>query len=544
MKHKNNLGVVVKTVIKTNKILTAGMIALILCTIVFAMFSPLVLENIINRLTDTRKIAVGLAVLYFITLAAAGLFEAAQNVAITVFGQKITHQLRKRMCEKLSRLPASYFTANEPGKITSRFVNDADAIDALFTNGVISMFADACKVISIIGIIFWKSTGLGILMILITPVLFVVTRVFQKRMLKAQLANRAAISKVNNHIPETIRNIRMIHTLFRQKYMEKRYDSYIRESYSAMEKSNLYESLYSPIIIFMSSCVVAVMMVMSAMGGQMQTFFGMSVGTAVAVIAYVDKVFTPLESIGMEIQNIQSAAAGVRRINEFLMEKELTPSQHNVTAPKTDIISFKNVTFGYNPDEPVLENLSFTVKAGETATLTGRTGAGKSTILRLLTGLYAPEKGKITVFGMSPEGIPENVRRTLFGYVEQSFQLLSGTVADQITMFDSSINRTQIEHATQLTGIHESIMALEQGYDTLAADISFSQGQMQLLSIARAIVTDPQILLLDEITANLDSETEHNVMEALKNASENRTVLSVSHRLYQQTMKGIIIPIE
>lgn len=525
-----------------NKIFTAGMTALVFCSIIFALFPPLVLENIINKLTESREITLGAALLYFAVLAVSGLLEAAQNVAITVFGQRMTHEVRGKMCAKLSRLPASYFTGNAPGKITSRFVNDVDAVDALFTNGIVSMFADACKVVSILCVIFWKSRGLGILMLLIMPVLFGMTRIFQKRMLKAQMDNRAAVGKVNNHIPETIRNIRMIHTLFRQKYMEQRYDDYIQESYRAMEKSNIYDSIYSPIVIFISSCVIAVMMVLAAMGGGMQEFFGMSVGTAVAVIAYVGKVFTPLESIGMEIQNIQSAVAGVKRIREFLNEEE-DPAETAVDdTPLKDAgkgeICFEHVSFGYNSDQPVLEDLSFTVKAGEYVTLTGRTGAGKSTVLRLLLGLYRPDKGGITVGGISPRQVPAEKKRTVFGYVEQSFKPVPGTVAEQISMFDASITREQIEAAAKLTGLHETILALERGYDTPVTENMFSQGQFQLLSIARAVAAEPEILLLDEITANLDSDTERRVMEALERASEKRTVLSVSHRLYEKSTGG------
>lgn len=522
------------------------MIVLILGAIVAALYPPLVLEKLVNRLTGGQDVAFRLVLLYFVAVAAAGLLEAIQNVAITVFGQKITHSLRKKMCEKLSRLPAAYFTVHEPGTITSRFVNDVDAVDALFTNGIISMFADGCKVISIIGIIFWKSTGLGVMILLITPLLFVLTRVFQKRMLEAQLANRIAVAKVNNHIPETIRNIRMIHTLFKEKYMEQRYDDYIQESYRSMEKSNIYDSLYSPIIIFISSCVIGLMMVLCARGGAMQSFFGMSVGTAVAVIAYVGKVFAPLESIGMEIQNIQSAVAGVKRIKEFLQEEERKmPSEKceiPVLSEKNSAVQFENVCFGYDAEKRVLDQLTFHVNCGEYVTLAGRTGAGKSTVLRLLLGLYQPEQGQVLVGGMDAGQIPDGKKRQLFGYVEQSFHLLSnGTVAEQISLFDSSVSREQIEAAARLVGLHESILALEQGYDTTVSDQLFSQGQMQLLSIARAVVTNPPILLLDEITANLDSETERRVMEALENASKNRTVISISHRLYEKTMSGRVI---
>lgn len=545
MKNKNKFWCVIRQVMRENKILTGGMAVLILCSVFLALLPPLVLERIVNLLTESRKISFGAVILYFAALACAGLFETGQNVAITAFGQKITHGLRKKMSEKLSRLPAAYFTVNEPGKITSRFVNDVDAVDALFGNGVISMFADACKVLSVIAVIFWKSPGLGIMMLFLTPLLFALTRIFQKRMLKAQLKNRVAVEKVNNHIPETIRNIRMIHTLFREKYMERRYDEYIEESYRAMEKSNVYDSIYSPIIIFISSCVIAAMMILSAMGGGMQTFFGMSVGTAVAVIAYVDKVFTPLESIGMEIQNIQSAVAGMKRIEAFLSETEMQTvedSEKDRSATEGEIC-FRDVSFSYQEGQQVLENLSFEVKTGECVTLMGRTGAGKSTILRLLLGLYEPDEGEIAVNGRLPQAVPAEEKRSLFGYVEQSFRLLDGSVAEQISLFDPGISQNQIEKAARLTGIHETILSLENGYDTKVTETMFSQGQFQLLSIARAIAAEPKILLLDEITANLDSDTEGRVMQALKNVCENRTVISVSHRLYEQNMGGRLIEI-
>lgn len=545
-KQNNGFFALTLSVIRARVFLSLGLAALIAGAVVLSLLPPLVLERIINRLTQGQSIPLWLALLYFAALALAGLLEAAQNALITVFGQKITHALRLQMCYKLSRLPASYFIDHEPGKTTSRFVNDVDAVDALFNNGIISMVADTCKVLAILWVIFLKSTGLGVLMLLMTPLLFALTRLFQKRMLTAQLENRKAIGKVNNHIPETIRNIRMIHSLHKEHYMEQRYDDYIRESYRATEKSNLYDSLYSPIILFLSAWVVALMMVLAALGGGMQQFFGMSIGTAVAIIAYVEKVFTPLESIGMEIQNIQSAVAGVRRIDAFLQEEErvLPPAKAALSenCPHSEI-RFSDVSFGYDPARPILKSLSFSVPKGDYATLTGRTGSGKSTVLRLLLGLYTPKEGEIRICGLSPDAIPDSSRRRLFGYVEQSFSLVSGSIADQITLFDPAVSREQTEAAAQLTGLHQAILALPKGYDTPAAEAAFSQGQLQLLSIARAIAANPRILLLDEITANLDSDTERRVMEALEQASQNRTVLSVSHRLYQKTLSGLLIPI-
>lgn len=548
MKNKNNIGPVLLKIISTSKWMALLTVIIISGVIITALFPPLVLEVIVNRLASQQHIPLHLALTYFGLLALSGLLESGQNVIITVFGQKVTHGLRSKMCEKLHRLPTSYFTQHEPGKITSRFVNDVDVVDSLFTNGIISMFADACKVLSILVIIFYKSKGLGVLMLLATPMLFVMTRIFQKRMLKAQLQNRSAVSKVNNHVPETIRNIRMIRTLFRQKYMEEKYDDYIEESYRATDKSNLYDSIYSPIVIFISSCIIAVMMICAATSGQVQQFFGITVGTAVAIIAYVSKVFEPLESIGMEIQNIQSAVAGVKRINEFLLEPEREETDKSNTDKKPiqtnkPCISFDHVGFRYDGENALFVDLCFTVERGESVTLVGRTGAGKSTIFRLLLGLYNPHEGRVLINGVDTTKIPDTQKRKLFGYVEQSFHPVSGTVAEQISLFDSSISQKQVVDAARLVGLHESILALEEGYDTPVEKAVFSQGQFQLLSIARAVAASPEILLLDEITANLDSDTERRILDALERACQGRTVLSISHRLHEHTRNQRLVQI-
>lgn len=532
MKRDGPLGAVLRRVMAAAPAASVLTVLVILFSVAAALFPPLVLERAVNRLTAGQGVPLRLALLYLGLIAISGVLESGQNVMITVFGQKVTHGLRSALCAKLRRLPAGYFTAHDSGRIASRFVNDVDAVDSLFTNGIVSMFADACRVVSILAVIFLKSLGLGLLMLLVTPLLFWMTRLFQKRMLRAQLDNRAAIGKVNSHVPETIRNIRMIHVLAREPYMERRYDDYIGESYRATDQSNVYDSLYSPIVLFISAAVISVMMVGAAMGGGVRTFFGISVGTAVAVIAYVGKVFDPLESIGMEIQNIQSAVAGVRRIDEFLAEPERALPQG--APPREDAdpaVCFDRVRFAYDGGEEVLRGLSFAVRRGEAVTFVGRTGAGKSTVFRLLLGLYRPQAGHVTVGGAEAADIPDACKRRLFGYVEQSFHPAEGTVADQITLFDPALGRAEAEQAARLVGLHESIAAMEQGYDTPIGRAAFSQGQLQLLSIARAVAASPRMLLLDEITANLDSDTERRVLDALERAAAGRTVLSISHRL-------------
>ncbi|WP_242984385.1 ABC transporter ATP-binding protein [Clostridium sp. chh4-2] len=539
MKSKRPITEAVKQTVLKNKGLS-GLLVLFVAGSVFAgILPPLALERIVNALAEGKSFSPSLVLIYFLLFSASGILDAGKESLITVFGQKATHQIRSCMCRKLKMLPADYYTGQDTGTTVSRFVNDVDTVEALFTSGVISMAADAFRMLSILAVIFLKSPGLGILLLLVLPFLYLMTRIFQKRMLAAQLDNRIAVGRANNHVPDTIRNIRMIHNLHKESYMEGRYDSYIQDGFKAVNRANFYDAVYSPIIITVSSVLVALMMILSAKGGWLMQLFGMSVGTAVAVISYVGKIFDPLESIGMEIQNIQAAAAGIHRINEFLEEPEM-PLVSDLPAKEerqsvTDIpaLQLKNVTFGYEDAQEILHEFSLTVRQGEHVTLSGRTGAGKSTVFKLLLGLYEPWSGAVNVFGQRADQIGENDRRKIFGYVEQGFHPVPGTILDQITLGDTNLCREQVIQALDTAGLLDAVQELPKQLDTPYSAALFSQGQIQLLSIARAIAADPKILLLDEVTANLDSNTEQRVLEALQAAARSRTVLSISHRLYE-----------
>ena len=284
-------------------------------------------------------------------------------------------------------------------------------------------------------------------------------------------------------------------------------------------------------------------MLLSASGNaKVLTLFGMSVGTSVAVINYISRLFTPIESLGMEIQTIQSAMAGVKRIDAFLAQPEREMlAEEGASMPRGDVV-VSHVTFGYD-ERTVLRDLSFTVKSGEQVTLVGRTGAGKSTVFKLLMGLYQPKAGTITIGGVDVSQITDRQRRGCIGCVEQHFARVPGTVLDQITLGDPRISREMAQNAARLAGLDVTIDALPAAYDTPCSDGLFSQGEWQLLCIARAAAADPAVLLLDEITANLDAETEARVLEALRRASVGRTVLSISHRVYEK-LGGRVIEIK
>jgi ATP-binding cassette subfamily B multidrug efflux pump len=534
MRNQKKAGVIsaLKAAVWSHRILTISTLLCVAASVAASLIPPLLLKDMIDRLTGGMPLLFTAVLLYFCSLVLEGTLSSAQETLLVLFGQKMTHALRSEMSQKLIALPASTLVGQNPGEVAARFSGDVDAVEALFTSGIISMAADACRIISILAVIAVENMGLALVLLVILPLFAVFTRFVQKRMLAAQLENRRAVAAVSGQVPETLHNIRTIHALGLESYMEQRYDQRIGESYAAMEKTNFYDAIYSPVVFLLNAAVVGIVMLLSASGNaDVLALFGMSVGTSVAIINYISRIFSPIESLGMEIQTIQSAMAGVKRIDAFLNQPERAIPQERKNTARGDVV-LSHVTFGYG-EKPVLSDFSMTVKEGEQVTLVGRTGAGKSTVFRLLLGLYQPEEGDITIGGVNVSAITDHERRACIGCVEQRFSRVPGTVLDQITLSDPAITEEMAQNAAKLAGMDDAIRALPNGYNTICTDSMFSQGEWQLLSIARAAAANPAVLLLDEITANLDAETETRVLEALRRASEGRTVLSISHRIYE-----------
>lgn len=580
------------------------LVLLVALAVVTQLVPPLVLERIVNDLAASQGAGIVLlAVCYLGAIVATSLSQASMEAAVVVFGQRITHAMRTRLAAKLEALPASYYERTSSGALTSLFVNDVDTVEALFASGVIGMAADVFSVVGVIAVVFTRSVGLGVILVALLPLLFAFTRFSQRRTLAAQMDNRRAVADANRQIPETLACLRSVRVYGCQAFMRRRYDGAVRRGFEAMERSNFFDSVYSPVIMVTSALVVGVTMMLAATGGAAQAFFGVSVGTAVAFIAYVRQVFTPLDSIGMEIQSIQQAIAGVRRIEAFLGEEEFGPDEQAANravrpargeggggaagpavepggafavdscaarpasgeervdasmsavasavgpcgdaatpaAPAdTPAVELRDVRFGYPGPAPVLDGFSLTVARGERVTLVGRTGAGKSTAMKLMLGLHEPQAGSVEVLGTRPALIPACMRRHVFGYVEQGFRMVPGTVADQVSLFDEGVGERDVRRALALVGLLDAVEALPGGLAEPCGPSTFSQGQFQLLSIARAVACDPQVLMLDEITANLDSATEARVMEAIDAASQGRTVVSISHRVYEREAGRIV----
>lgn len=573
------VGGAVFKVIRKNIWFTLLLLLSIFGVVFFTLVPPQILRKIIDDCL-VPGVPLGLITLAFVYLAASilnSLFEFIKGAVLTVLGQRITMEIQSSMMEKLSRLSAAYFSDHDPGTVVSRFTNDVDTINSLFSNGIIGIAVDCFKIIGILISVWMFSGTLGVVILASIPIIFFITRAFQKRMLSAELENRRLVAKVNNLIAESLANVRMIKAFSKEKYMEEKYSHSLLENYRTVEKVNQYDSVFAPIIVLLKGILIVFVVMASS---KQLNFLGISLGMVAASIDLIGNIFLPIEHLGMELQSIQSAISGIQKVNEFFHSPDQSEQDEDLPLPlaqnkpvkgegeslaqinagKPDEtlsqslrqskcgkqgevlpqpfkqggldLEFRQLTFAYGRGPKVLDGISLTIPFGQKITFVGRTGVGKSTLFRLILGLLEPQSGQVTLSGVSLHRIPNREKRNLFGYVDQTFHLIPGTAADQISLKDPAITRKQVEGALEFVGLLEEVRELPQGLDTvLYSESVFSQGQKQLLAIARAIVTDPPILLLDEITANMDSITEEQVVSVLGKAGACRTILSISHRL-------------
>ncbi|MEG2176156.1 MAG: ABC transporter ATP-binding protein [Oscillibacter sp.] len=527
-----------RDVLRHNKLASCGLVSVIVCVVAAGLLPPQILKVLMDGpLTQgQRENLPALAALYFASFLLIGLFDFLKGLALTVFGQKLVREIRWAMAEKLSRIRAGYFSANPGGTITSHFLSDVENISSLFSEGLVSLAIDCCKIGGIVLSIWLFSTQLGLFTLCLLPILYGLTTFFRRRMLSAQVRNLEEIGRVNNHIAETIKNVLMIQSFHKARYMEAGYEADLRANYATMSRVNLYDSCYSPLIQLLTALATAAVLLLASDGRA-----GVSIGTVAASITLLTNLFAPVDNLGTELQSIQKGLSGIRSVDAFLAQeedrREELPLDLERLRREGATLCFDAVSFAYSPESPVLEDLSLHLPPRESVCFVGRTGVGKTTLFKLITGLLRPTAGRITLGGVDVYRIPAGQKRQIFGYVEQHFSFVRGDIALQISLGNPAISQAQIEAALRFVGLHDMVQALEKGYRTEAdGGALFSQGQKQLLSIARAIVMDPPILLLDEVTANLDSVTEARVVEVLKKAGREKTILSISHRA--SSMRG------
>ena len=503
-------------------------------SVLFSLIPPQILRMIIdNNLAKGISGGLkGLAVLYLASAALCGLCDFTKGVMLTNLGQQMIKNLRLEMMRKMHRLPMEFFSKNSSGSIMGRFNNDVEHVDSLFSDGAIGLLVDSLKMIGIVISISMFNVRLGIAVLLLIPFIYLITRAFQKYMLKAQKENLVELGEMNGHLEDSVKNIRTIKSYCREKWVYRKYKDLLEKNYRTIRKVNFCDAIYSPIIQIIKAFVIAGIVYSVS---DHHTVIGITVGMTAASIDLISNLFAPIESLGTEFQNIQDGVSAINRINSFGNEPEVDKKDGSLTAgcimdgfsKDCSVVSAEHLTFSYdNSRTQVLDDVSFSIKRGEYVTITGRTGVGKTTLLMLVTGLFTPSGGCVKIFGTDAGKIPDSIKRSIFGYVTQDMKEIPGTIIDQVTLKDPNVTREQAIEAIKFTGLYDELEG-----DIDRTDTSLSQGQKQLLGIARAIAPDPPILLFDEITSSLDSMTEERIVSVLKKAAEHHTVLSVSHRL-------------
>jgi ATP-binding cassette subfamily B protein len=490
-----------------------------------------------------------LALLYLGATVGAQIMTAGAVYLTAVAAQGALHTVRMHLVEHLQRLPLRYYDQTPQGDVISRCTADVETIDTLFSTGVITLVANLLRLLTAAVAMALLSPALTLVALLVVPPLLGVTRLFQVRVRAAERDNRRAVGRLNTELQETLSGVEVIRAFGRSATFVTRFRAALRESLVASNRATIYSALYSPLMALLAASMIALLL--WAGTGGIVTAWGISVGTLTAFVLLFGRFFEPITSLGDDWQTVQSALSGIERIREVLaLPPETRPAPQPQT-PYHDAIVLRDVIFGYH-DRPVLHRLSFQVHAGEHVALVGRTGAGKSSALHLIAGLYAPWTGAVHVSGRDPRALTDDERRRLVSVVPQVVQLFSGTVRENLTLGDATVPDAAVKRAATIAGAAAFIQALPQGYETIlsgvgrSGGIQLSAGQRQLLALARALVWNPAVLLLDEATAAIDSASDAALWAALRAdvAGQGRAVLTVAHRLTTARAADRVIVLE
>ncbi len=459
-------------------------------------------------------------------------FEFGQDYAMQLVGQKVMYDLRNQIFAHLQRLQLSYYDRNPVGRMVTRVTSDVDVLNDLFSSGVVAIFGDFFTLLSILAVMLTVNWKLALLAFAVLPFIVLTTIAFRKAVRESYRRIRVAIARINSYLQEHITGMATLQLFNHEERSFEEFEDINRAHMKAYKDSILAYGLFYPAVEFLGVVAVAIIIYR---GGLMNLHGLVTLGTAMAFIQYSQRFFRPIQDLSDKYNLLQSAMASSERIFK-LLDTPVTIQDPEHPTPLKDVqgrVEFQNVSFAYQDKHWVTENVSFTIQPGETVAVVGHTGAGKTTLTSLLLRFYDLTEGQVLLDGIDIRSLRLRDLRRNFGMVLQDAFLLSGTIASNIRLGNDSITEEQMRNAARQVNILEFIESLPGGFDEPVKErgVTLSVGQKQLLSFARALAHDPKILILDEATSSVDTETEALIRDALRGLLHNRTALVVAHRL-------------
>lgn len=482
---------------------------------------------------DTPRI-LRLGGLFLLAVIGAALLSIWQMNLLQFTGQRILYTIRDQLFKHIARMPMSFFDRNPVGRLVVRVTQDTESLNNMFTQVIVNLIKDVLVLAGIISVMFYMSVELTLLTLVVLPFLVILTFWYKAVFREAQRTARIILSRLNSFLAENLSGMRITQIFVRERRQWEMFHELNDAYYHAGMRGTIINSIFQPAIGLIGNLAVALLL----WYGGLQVIDGtLTFGIVFAFTIYVRQFFNPLMSLAEKYAQVQLAMVGAERIFDLLDEE---PSMVDTNRPATlpqpvrGEIRFEHVWFAYQQEEWVLKDVSFTIQPGQTIAFVGATGAGKSSIIQLINRFYDIQRGRILLDGVDIRDLPIEELRTIVGIVQQDVFLFSGTIATNIRLNETErISDNEVVDAAQRVNMDAFVRALPEGYDAMLGErgVSLSLGQRQLLSFARAIVFRPQVLILDEATSNIDSETESAVQEALLSLSHGRTTLIVAHRL-------------